>query len=54
MTNKEKISKISDAAAGELLANNCYDNFISGSCCQDCSECFTEWLSSEVQGNEIK
>lgn len=49
MTNKEKLNKVSNADAGELLEKNCYDNIISGSCCESCSECFTKWLSCEVK-----
>lgn len=53
MTIKEKLNKISDAAAGELLANNCYKNLRHCSCFGNCSECFTKYLSSEVEENEI-
>ena len=54
MTNKERISKISDDEAAGLIADNCYTHISNGLCCQNCSVCLSKWLSKEVEENEIE
>lgn len=59
MTNREKLNKMSNTELGEFLANFedneiCLRKVESNLCCFNCSDCYSNWLSSEVTKYEIE